>query len=110
LAGGVGIEYFFTKNIAVSLDIVASLLNLLSEKTKTISIEEKTLGGGTGGGKAPIMTKQVNQGTDQQGTTQQGTTQQETKIITTTTEERKSSHFFIGVENIGLRFLVFLYL
>ena len=105
LAGGVGIEYFFTKNIAVSLDIVASLLNLLSEKTKTISIEEKTLGGGTGGGKAPIMTKQVNQGTDQQGTTQQ-----ETKIIITTREERNSSHFFIGVENIGLRFLVFLYL
>jgi hypothetical protein len=106
LAGGVGIEYFFTKNIAVSLDIVASLLNLLSEKTKTISIEEKS----GAGGKAPIMTKQVNQGTDQQGTTQQGTTQQETKIIITTTEERKSSHFFIGVENIGLRFLVFLYL
>jgi hypothetical protein len=105
LAGGVGIEYFFTKNIAVSLDIVASLLNLLSEKTKTISIEEKTLGGGTVGGKAPIMTKQVNQDKDQGGTTQQ-----ETKIIITTTEERKSSHFFIGVENIGLRFLVFLYL
>jgi hypothetical protein len=105
LAGGVGIEYFFTKNIAVSLDIVASLLNLLSEKTKTISIEEKTPGGGTAGEKAPIMTKQVNQGTDQQGTTQQ-----ETKSIITITEERKSSHFFIGVENIGLRFLVFLYL
>jgi hypothetical protein len=102
LAGGVGIEYFFTKNIAVSLDIVASLLNLLSEKTKTIS-EEKTRGGGTAGGKAPIMTKQVNQDKDQKGATQQ-----ETKIIITTTEERKS--FFIGVENIGLRFLVFLYL
>jgi len=101
LAGGVGIEYFFTKNIAVSLDIVASLLNLLSEKTKTISIEEKA----GAGGKAPIMTKQVNQDKDQGGTTQQ-----ETKIIITTTEERKSSHFFIGVENIGLRFLVFLYL
>ncbi len=105
LAGGVGIEYFFTKNIAVSLDIVASLLNLLSEKTKTISIEEETLGGGTGGGKAPIMTKQVNQDKDQGGTTQQTT-----KTIITRTEERKSSHFFIGVENIGLRFLVFLYL
>jgi hypothetical protein len=106
LAGGVGIEYFFTKNIAVSLDIVASLLNLLSEKTKTISISESGKGGGgTAGGGAPIETKQVNQGTDQQGTTQQ-----ETKTITTKTEERKSSHFFIGVENIGLRFLVFLYL
>jgi len=103
LAGGVGIEYFFTKNIAVSLDIVASLLNLLSEKTKTISITES--GGKKEGGKAPIMTKQVNQDKDQKGTTQQ-----ETKIIITTTEERKSSHFFIGVENIGLRFLVFLYL
>jgi hypothetical protein len=77
------------------------LLNLLSEKTKTISIEEKS----GAGGKAPIMTKQVNQDKDQGGTTQQ-----ETKIIITTTEERKSSHFFIGVENIGLRFLVFLYL
>jgi hypothetical protein len=42
------------------------------------------------------MTKQVNQGKDQGGTTQQ--------------KERKSSHFFIGVEDIGLRFLVFLYL
>jgi hypothetical protein len=101
LAGGVGIEYFFTKNIAVSLDIVASLLNLLSEKTKTISIEEKS----GAGGKAPIMTKQVNQDKDQKGTTQQ-----KTKTIITKTEERKSSHFFIGVEDIGLRFLVFLYL
>jgi hypothetical protein len=105
LAGGVGIEYFFTKNIAVSLDIVASLLNLLSEKTKKTISEEKTLGGGTAGGKAPIMTKQVNQGKDQGGTTQQ-----KTKTIIITTEEMKSSHFFIGVENIGLRFLVFLYL
>jgi hypothetical protein len=105
LAGGVGIEYFFTKNIAVSLDIVASLLNLLSEKTKKTISEEKTLGGGTAGGKAPIMTKQVNQGKDQGGTTQQ-----KTKTIITKTEERKSSHFFIGVEDIGLRFLVFLYL
>jgi len=101
LAGGVGIEYFFTKNIAVSLDIVASLLNLLSEKTKTISITES--GGKKEGGKAPIMTKQVNQGKDQGGTTQQTT-----KTIITQTEE--SSHFFIGVEIIGLRFLVFLYL
>jgi hypothetical protein len=105
LAGGVGIEYFFTKNIAVSLDIVASLLNLLSEKTKKTISEEKTLGGGTAGGKAPIMTKQVNQDKDQKGTTQQ-----KTKTIITKTEERKSSHFFIGVEDIGLRFLVFLYL
>jgi hypothetical protein len=80
LAGGVGIEYFFTKNIAVSLDIVASLLNLLSEKTKTPPSIIEIRGAG---GEAPIMTK---------------------------TEERKSSHFFIGVENIGLRFLVFLYL
>ena len=105
LAGGVGIEYFFTKNIAVSLDIVASLLNLLSEKTKKTISKEKTLGGGTAGGKAPIMTKQVNQGEDQGGTTQQ-----KTKTIIITTKESKSSHLFIGVEDIGLRFLVFLYL
>jgi hypothetical protein len=51
------------------------------------------------------MTKQANQGKDQGGTTQQ-----KTKTIITKTEERKSSHFFIGVEDIGLRFLVFLYL
>jgi hypothetical protein len=83
LLGGAGIEYFFTKNIAVSLDLIFSVLSLVSESPKvdTTITSSKTGPGILEGG-----------------------------VETIKSEGGTPSHFFIGVENIGLRFLVFLYL
>jgi hypothetical protein len=83
LLGGAGIEYFFTKNIAVSLDLIFSVLSLASESPK---VDTTITSSKTGPG---IL---------------------EGKVTTIKSEGGTPSHFFIGVENIGLRFLVFLYL
>jgi hypothetical protein len=83
LLGGAGIEYFFTKNIAVSLDLIFSVLSLVSESPK---VDRKIIRTSTGEG-----TKIASE-------------------VPIKSEGGTPSHFFIGVENIGLRFLVFLYL
>jgi hypothetical protein len=83
LLGGAGIEYFFTKNIAVSLDLIFSVLSLVSESPK---VDTTITSSKTGPG---IL---------------------EGKVTTIKSEGGTPSRFFIGVEDIGLRFLVFLYL
>jgi len=83
LLGGAGIEYFFTRNIAVSLDIIFSVLSLVSESPKV---------------DREIIITSTGEGTKTQSK------------VPIKSEGGTPSHFFIGVENIGLRFLVFLYL
>jgi hypothetical protein len=83
LLGGAGIEYFFTKNIAVSLDLIFSVLSLVSE--------------------SPKVDTTITSSTIEPG-------KLEGKVTTIKSEGGTPRHFFIGVENIGLRFLVFLYL
>jgi hypothetical protein len=84
LLGGAGIEYFFTKNIAVSLDLIFSVLSLVSE--------------------SPKVDTTITSSTTEQGIPKEG------NVTTIKSEGGTPRHFFIGVENIGLRFLVFLYL
>jgi hypothetical protein len=83
LLGGAGIEYFFTKNIAVSLDLIFSVLSLASE--------------------SPKVDTTITSSTIEPG-------KLEGNVTTIKSEGGTPSHFFIGVEDIGLRFLVFLYL
>jgi hypothetical protein len=84
LLGGAGIEYFFTKNIAVSLDLIFSVLSLVSE--------------------SPKVDTTITSSTTEQGIPKEG------NVTTIKSEGGTPRHFFIGVENISLRFLVFLYL
>jgi hypothetical protein len=84
LLGGAGIEYFFTKNIAVSLDLIFSVLSLVSESPKVDTT---------------ITSSETRPGELPRG-----------KVETIKSEGGIPSRFFIGVEDIGLRFLVFLYL